>query len=162
SARTQAMGAARRRRRRGLRALRALDRSGREVGPRPPRSQPRRLRRTRTSPLQPSHGRPAPAAGPRADVKGVGSPRKAKPPRAVSSQLAAKPVGNQRPRVCRVPPSTRSAGADALALCELAGVTLDDWQAWLIEQALGEREDGSWACFEVGVCAPRQNGKSEL
>ncbi len=80
----------------------------------------------------------------------------------MSSQLAARPVGNQRPRVCHVPASDRSAGLDALALCELGGLTLDDWQAWIIGQALGEREDGRWSCFETAIVCSRQNGKSEL
>ena len=71
-------------------------------------------------------------------------------------------VGNQRPRICHVPPSVRSIGSDALELCAIAGLTLDDWQAWVLEQASGEQEDGRWSCFEVGLTVSRQNGKSEL
>ncbi len=71
-------------------------------------------------------------------------------------------TGSQRPRIGHVPASVRSAGTDALALCELAGLTLDDWQAWIIEQALGECEDGRWSCFETAIVCSRQNGKSEL
>jgi hypothetical protein len=81
----------------------------------------------------------------------------------MSSRPAEKPVvGSQRPRVSRVPASVRSAGPLALELCEAAGMQLDDWQRWCLEQSLGEREDKSWAAYETAVVAPRQNGKSEL
>ena len=78
----------------------------------------------------------------------------------MSSQLAARPAVSAR--ICHVPPSVGSAGADALELCELAGLTLDDWQRFVLEQALGEREDKRWSAFEVGLVCARQNGKSEL
>ena len=42
------------------------------------------------------------------------------------------------------------------------GVFLDDWQQDILQAGLGERDDGSWAARQVGVSAPRQNGKSEL
>jgi phage terminase large subunit-like protein len=81
----------------------------------------------------------------------------------MNSQLAEKLVqGNQRPRICRVPPAVRSAGPDAVALCEIAGLTLDDWQTFILLEALGEREDGRWSCFETAIVVSRQNGKSEL
>lgn len=42
------------------------------------------------------------------------------------------------------------------------GVTLDDWQENVLQAAMGERSDGSWAARLVGVSAPRQQGKSQL
>jgi hypothetical protein len=36
---------------------------------------------------------------------------------------------------------------------------LDEWQVFVLERALGVREDGRWAAFEVGLNVPRQNGK---
>ena len=47
-------------------------------------------------------------------------------------------------------------------LAESAGLVLDPWQAWVLDEALGERDDGRWAAFEVGLCCPRQNGKSAV
>lgn len=55
-----------------------------------------------------------------------------------------------------------AGGSDAVRLAELAGLTLDPWQAWALERSLGERPDGSWAAFEVALILPRQNGKGAL
>lgn len=71
-------------------------------------------------------------------------------------------VGDQRPRVCSVPGFVSSSGAEAVELAASAGLILDPWQAWLLEQALGERADGSWAAFEVGLIVSRQNGKGSI
>lgn len=70
--------------------------------------------------------------------------------------------GAARPRLRTVPRYVTSAGSDAVELAAACGVILDDWQAWILEQALGERADGTWSAFEVGVCVPRQNGKGEV
>lgn len=37
---------------------------------------------------------------------------------------------------------------------------LDDWQAWLVEQLLAERVDGSLAASQACIIVPRQNGKN--
>lgn len=47
-------------------------------------------------------------------------------------------------------------------LAASAGLFLEPHQAEVLEGALGERRDGRWAAFEVGVVAPRQNGKGAL
>ncbi|WP_369068701.1 terminase [Kineococcus terrestris] len=47
-------------------------------------------------------------------------------------------------------------------MAALAGLRLDPWQEHVLDGALGEREDGRWAAFEVGLVVPRQNGKSAL
>lgn len=43
-----------------------------------------------------------------------------------------------------------------------AGLFLDDWQQMVLVDALGERADGRWAAFEVGLVCPRQNGKGSI
>ncbi len=76
--------------------------------------------------------------------------------------MAAALVGRQMPRVCSVPSYVSSAGREAVELAALAGLELDEWQAFVLEHALGERADGRWAAFEVGVLVPRQNGKGGI
>lgn len=44
----------------------------------------------------------------------------------------------------------------------MAGLVLDPWEAFVLEQALSERPDGRWAAFEVGLVVPRQNGKGSV
>jgi hypothetical protein len=41
-------------------------------------------------------------------------------------------------------------------------VVLDPWQETVLQAAMGERSDGTWAAKQVGLSAPRQNGKSQL
>ncbi|BDX30943.1 hypothetical protein TUM20985_14900 [Mycobacterium antarcticum] len=42
------------------------------------------------------------------------------------------------------------------------GITLDPWQENVLQAAMGERRDGTWAARQVALSTPRQNGKSEL
>jgi hypothetical protein len=44
----------------------------------------------------------------------------------------------------------------------MAGLDLDPWQQFVLAGALGERQDGKWSAFEVGVEVPRQNGKGGI
>lgn len=39
---------------------------------------------------------------------------------------------------------------------------LDEWQCWVLLQALGERVNFTWAAFEVCLLVPRQNGKGTI
>lgn len=84
----------------------------------------------------------------------------------MTSLLDAPPAeklrGSQFPRICTVPPVVSSAGQEAVELAAGAGLVLDPWEAFVLEQALGEREDGSWAAFEVGLIVGRQNGKGAV
>lgn len=75
---------------------------------------------------------------------------------------SAELVGAQRPRVAKIPRFRSSAGRDVVALAAAAGLVLDPWQRWVLLQALGERPNGTWAAFEVGLLAPRQNGKNAV
>src|SRR5512135_2349968 len=68
-------------------------------------------------------------------------------------------IGAHRPRLLVEPPRVSSAGSEAVDLAASAGLTLDDWQAYSLDVALGERRDGKWSAFEVGLVVPRQNGK---
>jgi hypothetical protein len=55
-----------------------------------------------------------------------------------------------------------SAGQEAVALAKKAGLNLDDWQQWVLDQGMAEKPDGSWAAEEVCVNLPRQNGKGSV
>lgn len=72
------------------------------------------------------------------------------------------PFGTQRPRIATVPPSVSSAGQEAADLAAQAGLILDPWQVWVLDQSLGETADGLWAAFEVGLIVSRQNGKGSI
>ncbi|WP_164712355.1 terminase large subunit [Trueperella bialowiezensis] len=53
-------------------------------------------------------------------------------------------------------------GEIAADLMALAGKPLDDWQAYVVRAARGQRADGRYAAFEVGINVPRQNGKNVI
>jgi hypothetical protein len=85
----------------------------------------------------------------------------------ISSALAAPPssssvLGAQQPRIYCVPPSVSSAGDEAVDLCKQSGLILDPWEEFVLAHSLGEREDGSWSAFEVGLMVSRQNGKGAI
>jgi hypothetical protein len=67
-----------------------------------------------------------------------------------------------RPRVLSVPPGDLDLGRQAVELAARFGLVLDPWQAFTLEQAMGTTDEGLWSAFEVGVCAPRQNGKDGI
>ena len=99
-------------------------------------------------------------------------------------------LGHQRPRIMHlpswgprldlgvkgdvIPPELGSLGREIVDLAELAGLTLDPWQAWIMEQAHVVRPDMTywndyswrreclWAAKEVGVMVSRQNGKGSI
>jgi hypothetical protein len=70
--------------------------------------------------------------------------------------------GVQQPRIHAVPSYVSSTGTEAIELAAMAGLYVDPWQELAIHDGLGEREDGNWAAFEVGVEVPRQNGKGGI
>lgn len=41
-------------------------------------------------------------------------------------------------------------------------MVLDGWQEMILQDAMGERADRTWAAKRVGISVPRQNGKSQL
>jgi phage terminase large subunit-like protein len=70
--------------------------------------------------------------------------------------------GDQRPRLCSVPPSVTSEGDRVIALARAAKLELDDWEGWVLDQGLGRRADGVWSAFEVALIVSRQNGKGSI
>jgi phage terminase large subunit-like protein len=81
----------------------------------------------------------------------------------LTSLLSSGPLaGRQRPRVEHVPDYVSSAGDEAIAFCSRYGLILDPWQRHVITHSLGERRDGKYAAFEVGLLVPRQNGKGAV
>lgn len=75
---------------------------------------------------------------------------------------AAVPQGSQRPRIWSAPPSAWSEGERVADLAAQAGLFLDPWQAWVLDQGLGRRDDRMWAAFEVALIVSRQNGKGSI
>lgn len=71
-------------------------------------------------------------------------------------------TGHQRPRISHVPPYATTTGAEAIELCRMAKLELDPWEAGVLTDSLGERKDGRWAAFEIGLAVSRQNGKGEI
>jgi phage terminase large subunit-like protein len=63
---------------------------------------------------------------------------------------------------CTFLSSSASTGEEAVELAAMAGLEMDPWQQFVFANALGERPDGKWAAFEVGVEVPRQNGKGGI
>lgn len=80
----------------------------------------------------------------------------------MKSLLDAPPEGHAPPRIRHVPPAHSNAWEDVVDLMAGLGIDLDSWQQEVLQVGLGERADGNWAARQVGVSAPRQNGKSEV
>jgi Phage Terminase len=71
-------------------------------------------------------------------------------------------ASTERPRVLHVPAYSTSAGDEAIDLAASAGLILDPWQQFVLRNALGERYDGRWSAFEVGLVVARQQGKGAV
>lgn len=69
-------------------------------------------------------------------------------------------VGRQTPSNFTAPLWHTTAGDDAVDLAAVCGLNLFPWQQLVLRNALGERTDGRWSAFEVGLLVPRQNGKN--
>lgn len=66
------------------------------------------------------------------------------------------------PRVLHAPAARANSWEEVSDLSARLGFVLDEWQDVALAAAMGERADGRWASRLVGVCAPRQQGKSQL
>ncbi|HPU04472.1 MAG TPA: hypothetical protein PLY47_11335 [Rhodoglobus sp.] len=44
----------------------------------------------------------------------------------------------------------------------MAGLVLDEWQQWCLDEALAKADDGKWSAFEVALIVGRQNGKGSI
>ena len=71
-------------------------------------------------------------------------------------------LGDQRPRIWSAPRSAWSEGQRVADLSARAGLVLDDWEQWVLDQGLGRRDDRLWAAFEVALIVSRQNGKGSI
>lgn len=72
-------------------------------------------------------------------------------------------LGEAPPRVLVKPHGVRdNSWQDVADLSARLGVRLDSWQELVLEAAMGERTDATWAAKRVGLSVPRQNGKSQL
>lgn len=72
-------------------------------------------------------------------------------------------LGEAPPRVLVEPRGARANSWEDVADLSLrAGITLDGWQELILQAAMGERTDATWAAKRVGISVPRQNGKSQL
>lgn len=74
-------------------------------------------------------------------------------------RLVLPQIGDQEPRIYCVPPKISSRGQEARELAEIAGLTLDPWEALALDELLGVQADGRWASKDFGLIAGRQNGK---
>lgn len=70
--------------------------------------------------------------------------------------------GEQTPRLFSAPEYHATSGGEAVELCRMARLFLDPWEEFVLVNALGERADGRWAAFEVGLVVSRQNGKGAI
>ncbi|AYR03161.1 terminase large subunit [Gordonia phage Octobien14] len=61
-----------------------------------------------------------------------------------------------------VPLFHSSLGEDAIALAQLAGLELDEWQQHVLECSLRFKEDGLFAAPDMTLIVPRQNGKGSV
>lgn len=63
---------------------------------------------------------------------------------------------------CLIPPAVSSTGAAAVELAGEAGLILDPWQAWTLDQLLRRTAAGKWAAPAAGIIVARQNGKGSV
>jgi hypothetical protein len=79
------------------------------------------------------------------------------------SDAARELIGDQRPRILSAPESFSSRGQEAVELAAYAGLQLDPWQQFVLDQGLGLKEDEEhWSAFEVALIVSRQNGKGAI
>jgi hypothetical protein len=71
-------------------------------------------------------------------------------------------AGAQLPRISALPEFWESSGSEVVEVAAAAGLVLDPWQVYAVEQACGMREDGQWSAFQVGINVARQNGKGSI
>jgi hypothetical protein len=78
-------------------------------------------------------------------------PSAKEPPVFANGMLLIGVYGPFNARALVVPDYVSSTGQEAIELAAMAGLILDPWQQFVLVNALGERADGKWAAFEVGV-----------
>jgi hypothetical protein len=71
-------------------------------------------------------------------------------------------IGPQRPRVRSVPHYAKTRGPDAVDAAAIAGLILDPWQRFALDDILAIRADGLPATTTAALIVPRQNGKGSV
>lgn len=71
-------------------------------------------------------------------------------------------MGSQEPSVRIAPKYTKTDGGDAQRILRAGGITLDPWQADVLDDWMSRSAAGRWACPTCGGSVPRQNGKTLL
>ena len=71
-------------------------------------------------------------------------------------------MGCQEPTARIAPNYLQSDGFKAARLLKVGGLTLDPWQADVIDDWLGKTPSGKWTSSNCGGSVPRQNGKTLL
>ena len=71
-------------------------------------------------------------------------------------------MGSQEPSARIAPEYRESDGYDADRLLRVGGLTLDPWQAVILDDWMGRSASGRWASSTCGMSVPRQNGKTGL
>lgn len=69
-------------------------------------------------------------------------------------------MGSQEPSVRIVPEHVDSDGADAVKVLRTGQLSVDPWQANVLEDWMGRTEEGLWSAPSCGESVPRQNGKT--
>lgn len=70
--------------------------------------------------------------------------------------------GSQRPSYQHVPAAFASYGDQAVSFCRHIGLTLDDWQEYVLRTLFSVDRNLHWQLQEFGLLVSRQNGKGEL
>lgn len=78
------------------------------------------------------------------------------------SSPAVKLTGSQEPSDRVAPDYLTSDGYDGARILKIGGITLDPWQADILDDWMGRTASGRWAAPTCGGSVPRQNGKSLL
>lgn len=71
-------------------------------------------------------------------------------------------LGSQEPSFWHAPEYAQTDIEEIVDFCLAIGIDLDLAQEFVLANSMGTRPDGMWAAKRVGLCAPRQNGKSVL
>ena len=71
-------------------------------------------------------------------------------------------MGSQEPSVRIAPKYKTSDGLDAARVLKAGGLTLDPWQADVMDDWMGRNPAGRWSSATCGGSVPRQNGKTLL
>lgn len=91
----------------------------------------------------------------------------------MNAYVESRPLGHQRPRISHLQSGVGSLGREAVELAAMAGLDLDPWQQWILEQSCMQKDDAfynketsewqnKWAARDVGLVVARQNGKGSV